>query len=97
MLPAAAAPAPTPRPADDCDSPGPPVTSNVTCPRCAWRGTKFAAYSSADMAPGTWRLEADDVFPDRAAWPATNTTYFSPSVVFNGRSGLYVLWMVRRR
>lgn len=45
-----------------CDTPNP---ANVTCPQCAWHNTRFAAYSSHDMSPGSWHLESEDIFPDR--------------------------------
>lgn len=56
-------------------TPGPTV-----CPDCAWYGTAFAAYSSADLSPRSWRLESPDIFPDRnrGRWPSTNTTYAAP-------------------
>eukprot|EP00729_Bicosta_minor_P026267 gene26267-31741_t len=74
-----------------CDTPN---SANVTCPQCAWHNTRFAAYSSHDMSPGSWHLESEDIFPDRGEWPMTNTTYFSPSVIYNEKTRTYVLWML---
>ena len=69
------------------------------CPSCAWANTTFAAYSSADMSPRSWKLEARNIMPamdphgpPKSGFPSSNSTYFDPSVLYNAKTRTFVLW-----
>lgn len=70
--------------------PPPPSPGDCVNKSCGWFGNTFAAYSSATLESGSWRLESADIAPGMAANNSVDT-YFMPNVLYNADTRLYVL------
>lgn len=70
--------------------PAPPSPGDCVNKSCGWFGNTFAAYSSATLESGTWRLESPNIVPGMAT-NNSGDTYFMPNVLYNAFTRTYVL------
>ena len=70
--------------------PPPPSPGDCVNRSCGWAHNTFAAYSSASLESGSWRLESASIAPGMEANNTANY-YFMPNVLYCARSSTYVL------
>lgn len=71
-------------------APAPPAPGDCVNKSCGWYGNTFAAYSSATLESGSWRLESADIAPGMAMNNSVDT-YFMPNVIYNKATREYIL------